>query len=333
LVEVQSSNILVSSDRKPFNLVLVLVESWGDTLDPGLQNSLIQPYLGADLSAKYSVTSGSVPFHGPTLAGEGRELCGNTLGFGLLSASVAQLKDCLPTKLGARGYHSTSVHGFSAGMFRRHEWYGRMGFDEMWFRDELEREGLPLCRGPFPGICDAAIADWVGKRLQRNSDSPQFIYWVTLNSHLPVPLSNLVKDAPSCAGLPAAEKSRPICSWYQLIFNVHRSVAEVAMRSTARPTIFVIVGDHAPPFPSGDLRKQFSQEVVPYVVLVPKIQGIKEKTMRPLLALSDTSARKRRQGRANTLIGHDIGVSAESSSRKSQKMLSFLPLRNVNPPL
>ncbi len=122
----------------------------------------------------------------------------------------------------------------------------RIGFDETWFRDRLQQQGLPLCPGPFPGICDAAVSVWIGDQLQRNSESPQLIYWVTLNSHLPVPIPNLVKAPPSCSNTSITAENPAICSWYQLIFNVHRSVVELALRSTTRPTVFIIVQDHIP---------------------------------------------------------------------------------------
>ena len=37
-----------------------------------------------------------------------------------------------------------------------------------------------------------------------------------------------------------------------------------------RPTIFIIVGDHAPPFLNASNRDRFSQTVVPYVILSPR---------------------------------------------------------------
>jgi len=66
------------------------------------------------------------------------------------------------------------------------------------------------------------------------------------------------------------EPNTPLCSWYQLVVNVHRSVAQLATGNLPRPTVFVIVGDHAPPF--GDLarRERFSQTDVPYVILLPR---------------------------------------------------------------
>ncbi len=270
-----SSQSLRTNAQLP-NLVLILVESWGKPLATDMDESLLRPYLDNNLPEKYTLSRGTVPFYGPTVDGEARELCGSAIGFGLLTASASQLKSCLPTKLDMMGYHSMGVHGFSSRMFDRGEWYSRIGFDETWFRDRLQRQGLPLCPGPFPGICDAAASVWIGDQLQRESDSPQFIYWVTLNSHLPVPVPNLVKAPPSCSVTSITAENPAICSWYQLVFNVHRSVSELALRSTTRPTVFLIVGDHTPPFASPKLRSQFSDQVVPYVLLMPKMNGIKE---------------------------------------------------------
>jgi hypothetical protein len=256
------------------NVVLILVESWGRPLDRDLEESLVRPYADKNLVGKYTVERGTVPFYGPTVAGEARELCGTGIGFGLLTASRAELKSCLPIRMKAMGYRNTAVHGFTARMFDRGEWYGRIGFDEAWFRGRLQGQGLPVCPGPLPGICDAAAAKWIGDRLERDLDSPQFIYWVTLNSHLPVPIPNHVEAAPSCSGVSIVQDEPAMCSWYQLVFNVHRAAAEVALRATERPTVFLIVGDHAPPFSAENLRAQFSDEVVPYVLLTPKRDGV-----------------------------------------------------------
>ncbi len=278
------SSMYTLSSAKP-NLVLILVESWGMPLASNLKESLFLPYMSKDLVMRYTLSRGAIPFRGATVAGEARELCESTMGLGVLSASESRLRTCLPTRLNEMGYHTLGIHGFSAKMFERGEWYRRIGFGETMFLDQLQSEGLPVCPGPFPGICDAAISSWIGNQLQKSTGSPQFIYWVTLNSHLPVPIPNQVKDAPSCAEIPAVAESEALCSWYQLEFNVHRSVAALARREAERPTVFIIVGDHAPPFASSALREQFSDQVVPFVMLVPKKNTPKDQqAMRTLIS-------------------------------------------------
>jgi hypothetical protein len=251
------------------NVVIVLVESWGLDSDSSVRDSLVYPYSQVGLRARYSVVQGTVPFYGGTIAGEARELCGNSFGFHLLDASAAELSGCLPGRLAAMGYRTLAVHGMSGNMFRRSDWYSRIGFQEQWFHNEFTRQGLPDCLGAFFGTCDAAIADWIGRRLGEHDD-PYFVHWVTLNSHLPVPVPSLLQNAASCSLTPLLSREPALCAWYQLVLNVHESVSRLAMTTLARPTVFVIVGDHAPPFTDPGLASQFSSTDVPYVLLVPR---------------------------------------------------------------
>jgi phosphoglycerol transferase MdoB-like AlkP superfamily enzyme len=182
-------------------------------------------------------------------------------------------------------------------MFERSSWYRKIHFEETWFRSQLSQEGLPECPGPFPGICDAAIPGWIEGRLQ-HANEPQFIYWLTLNSHLPVPITNMVKDPPSCSSTAVLEDDG-ICAWYRLVFNVHRSVAELARKAEGRPTVFVVVGDHAPPFSSEKRRDEFSHSVVPYIVLSPKRERGQPSQQLRSIAIAQPPDHKRIQGLAH----------------------------------
>jgi hypothetical protein len=252
------------------NLVLVVVESWGLALDDPLHQALVQPYLDPDLQDRYQVIQGAVSFNGPTIPGEGRELCGSAIGFQLLTASAADLASCLPNRLDTLGYRTLAVHGMSSHMFNRSTWYQNIGFRERWFYEQFHKQGLPDCQGAFTGTCDDAIAAWIGRRLDEDSPQPSFVHWMTLNSHIPVPVpAHLANPAP-CAAALALDPGSALCSWYQLVANVHRSVVQIATGPLSRPTVFVIVGDHAPPFGDPALHGRFSQTQVPYVILLPR---------------------------------------------------------------
>jgi hypothetical protein len=272
-------------NRELPNLVLVMVESWGLAADAPLRQALVQPYLQPNVLARYEVIQGTAPFYGGTIAGEARELCGTSIGYYLIKAPAADLQGCLPTRLSALGYRPIALHGMSGFLFDRTTWYKTIGFREIRFHDEFKRDGLPDCPGPFPGTCDADIAAWIGRRLQQDGSHPDFIHWMTLNSHLPVLVPSPLSNGAPCEASLSLSQDLPLCSWYQLVANVHRSVADVAVESLARPTIFVIVGDHAPPFGDPRRRNRFSQAVVPYVVLVPRSIADNSK---PVLAGSAT---------------------------------------------
>jgi phosphoglycerol transferase MdoB-like AlkP superfamily enzyme len=261
---------LKKNDVKMPNLVVILVESWGLAIDSSIHEALARPYFQPEILAHYKVSEGTVPFYGPTIDGEARELCNSNIGFHLLDASRGELQGCLPERLSQLGYHTMVLHGMDGHMFDRSTWYDTIGFEEKWFRDEFRKQGLPDCTGAFTGTCDGAIAEWIGHRLAQPDENPDFLYWVTLNSHLPVPIPPPLAVPDSCSISPILSREPAFCSWYQLVSNVHHSVGNLALAKLARPTVFVIVGDHAPGFANPSVRSQFSSEVVPYVVLTPR---------------------------------------------------------------
>lgn len=259
----------VSAQDLP-NVVLVLVESWGFPIDFALHQALVEPYLQAAIQERYRVVQGTVPFHGATVSGEARELCGSSMGFHLLSASAEELKSCLPARLAALGYHVLALHGMDGAMFSRSNWYRIIGFQELWFNDRFVQQGMPNCIGAFVGTCDAAVATWIGQRLDKPNAQPYFLHWMTLNSHLPVIVPSPLSDGAPCLPSIRLAPRTPLCSWFQLVANVHRSVSKLATGSLARPTVFIIVGDHAPPFVDSLLRNRFSSTLVPYILLLPR---------------------------------------------------------------
>jgi phosphoglycerol transferase MdoB-like AlkP superfamily enzyme len=258
-----------SMPAKP-DIVFVVLESWGLLRDSGLQKTMVEGYSGRRITARYGISMGTTDFQGLTVQGEVRELCHSTLGLGVLRASQEALADCLPDVLGRIGYETTAVHGFDGQMFHRDRWYPTVGFQRSYFRPDLQGAGLPTCDGAFPGICDSAIAGWISRTLLvPPRKRPQFVYWVTLNSHLPVPAHPDLAPDRTCELNPALSDSASLCSWFRLVQNVHGSVQEMAVSAT-RPTVFVVVGDHAPPFGDPELREMFSRHSVPYIVLTPK---------------------------------------------------------------
>jgi hypothetical protein len=266
--------------REMPNLVVIVVESWGIETDPNIANALTQPYLQPELLSQYRVVQGEVRFYGSTVAAEARELCGRKFGPQIESASSQDLQGCVPGRLAALGYSSVGLHGMDQEMFRRKIWYRSLGFQEEWFRDRFRQQELPDCPGAFVGTCDAAVADWMAHRLTTASDRPDFVYWMTLNSHLPVPIPSGTAPEPSCVLSPLPAQPPSFCSWYRLVANVHSSVARLALTKLSRPTIFVIVGDHAPPVSNSVLRNEFSDTDVPYVILLPKSIALRNQAAR-----------------------------------------------------
>lgn len=253
------------------NVVVVIVESWGQPLDAQLDQALYEPFVDPRVTDNYDVSKGSVAFNGTTVPAEARELCNSKMGFNILLASPDLLHGCLPAVLHDRHYESISIHGYSGSLFQRKMWYPKVGFDQSWFGPDLDKLNLPRCGGAFSGTCDADIAGWIESSiLSVDTGSPRFIYWVTLNSHLPLPARPNLPDDGVCSALLLLRDSVSLCSWFRLVRNVHLSIQKVALAPPARPTVFILVGDHAPPFSDPELRQNFSATDVPYILLTPK---------------------------------------------------------------
>jgi phosphoglycerol transferase MdoB-like AlkP superfamily enzyme len=265
------------------NVVLVVVESWGALADPQLARAVTTPYNDPRIDANYIASYGAVPFTGLTVPGEARELCHSTVGFGIVHLSADESARCLPAFLHARGYRNVAIHGYVGQMFSRTAWYPKIGFDVTWFGPDLKKAGLPNCVGAFPGTCDQSIASWIGRLLAgraQNQDQdqgqgqPLFLYWVTLNSHVPEPAHPDLPDDGVCLSQPALRSSPALCSWFRIVRGVHQSIQQVAIQQASgaklRPTVFILVGDHAPPFGDAALARQFSSTQVPFVMLTPK---------------------------------------------------------------
>ena len=252
------------------NVVLVLTESWGLALDQRVNAAEVAPYMTPEIEQAYRVETGRVKFYGSTTSGETRELCGDAVGRWGESDAARRYDSCWPAQFDRRGYATLAVHGFSPTMYDRDSWYPKLGFGEKAFLPTLERAGARMCNGAFPGACDTDVAAWIGNRLQHEAaERPMFVHWVTLNSHLPVAeVPGLAADT-NChsAGI---DDHGSLCAWFNRVLDVHKGVAEMAERPLMRPTVFVIVGDHAPPFLRPEARDRFSQSEVPWVILMPR---------------------------------------------------------------
>ena len=257
------------ANEKP-DIVLVLTESWGLAKDERMNQTEYAPYLTPAIADRYRVEIGKTPFQGGTIAGEFRELCGEARGLSVLAEAADHLQQCWPAKLNREGYSTLAVHGFTSLMFNRRSWYDRFGFQKTAFLEDLSRQRLTRCNGAFHGICDADVAKWIGdKLLVPGRTGPAYVHWVTLNTHLPIaPLAPGVSRQDCVATGIDIESS--LCSWFEQSLIVHRSVSQLATRPGLRPTVFVIVGDHAPPFMNENVRNRFSPTDVPYVILMPK---------------------------------------------------------------
>jgi len=247
------------------HLVIVIVEAMGQPLDPALKRLQMGRWMKPDVQSRYRVTEGETVFYGSTTSGELRELCGRWGDYQALRDR--RDPDCLPAQLRRAGYDTTSMHSFEGSFFDRTQWYPNIGIGRQRFASDLRAAGASLCPGIFPGTCDRDVPRIIADQL-REAKRPQFIYWLTVNSHLPV-LENELLGTEHCARFDAAlNRSSPmLCRLFQLWGEVDDRLAAEIVKPDFPDADILLVGDHMPPFFDRRQRTQFSATTVPWVLL------------------------------------------------------------------
>jgi phosphoglycerol transferase MdoB-like AlkP superfamily enzyme len=150
-------------------------------------------------------------------------------------------------------------------MFERNRWYPNIGFQQIHFLETLNSGSRPTCHNVFPGICDTDIARDVRRALIEQQGHPKLVYWLTLDSHLPVhPVLASYPERCTEGGVYETEDVCLVADLWQQVFSV---VSDIARDPDLEPTNILVVGDHVPPFWKSVDRSQFVHDEVPWVYL------------------------------------------------------------------
>lgn len=246
------------------HFVLVIVESWGHAQDEVTARALISPFLS--LSQRYTIHTGTVPFTGSTTTAELRELGGIYDDY----RQISKRSDLqwIPDKLHAKGFSATGIHGFSGNMFDRFSWWPLLGFTKIFFPQDLMNVGLPQRSGVFHGIDDESIAGYI-ETLLRGEKGRAFVYWLTLNTHLPLERDAGENSRFNCEGTSLIRNSEA-CRLAKMHFTLFESIAnKIAMSKDLPPIHLLIVGDHMAHFYDPKTRLLYDSKRVPYIELRP----------------------------------------------------------------
>ncbi len=249
------------------NLVLIIVESLGvPNGNAEMKRLLFKLYKDSPaVRGRYTLSEGQSLYYNSTTAGEVRELCGRWGDY----YDLIETKDrnCFPAQLSRKGYDTIALHSFSSTFFQRGEWYPNIGFAKREFNDDLVAAGARKCGGVFPGACDRDIPQQISAKLKA-AKKPTFLYWLTLNSHLPVP-PGLNLDVDHCERIsPILARDFPqICRQFNIWHDIDVQVVKEITAADFPETDILIVGDHMPPYFDRHHRTQFDPEHVPYLYL------------------------------------------------------------------
>lgn len=256
---------LASGER---HVLIVMVEAMGQPSEPALRQHLQAMWATPAVRARYDVSFGDTFYYGSTTAGEMRELCGRWGDY----AEVMDGPDpgCLPARLARRGYKSQAWHSFTGKFFDRDRWYPNIGFDEMRFGERLRKDGAEACPGVFPGACDWDVPSQIGATLKQ-ARQPQLLYWLTVNSHLPV-LEDERLGTTDCNRFDRKLDAEypQVCRLFQIFGQIGAALEREIVAKDFPPTDILIVGDHIPPFFDRHHREQFEPDRVPWILLRAK---------------------------------------------------------------
>ena len=248
------------------NLLLIMVESLGTPSgNAEMERLLFARYDRPDIASRFEVRTGTSTYFNSTTAGEIRELCGRWGDY--FEVMDGADPSCLPARLAHKGYETRAYHSFTGAFFDRAEWYPNIGFAQQQFAEDLLERGTLECGGVFPGACDRDVPALIAQDLKAAS-APQFAYWLTVNSHLPVPPGmNLDVDACDTHSPVLADEFPMICRQFALWNQMDDAIIEQITSADFPPTDILIVGDHMPPYFDRHHRSQFAPDTVPYLLL------------------------------------------------------------------
>ncbi len=249
------------------HLVLIVVEAMGLPKDnPEMSKLLFAPLLdNAAVMARYDFKRGTTPYYNSTTAGEIRELCGRWGDY--YDLVDRKDNDCLPVKLAKKGYDTLAMHSFTGSFFKREGWYPNIGFARREFGDDMMNDGAEKCGGVFPGACDRQIPKQIAAKLKA-AEKPTFLYWLTLNSHLPVP-AGLNLNVDNCERVsPFLKTEYPqICRQFAIYHDIETALASEITIADFPDADILLVGDHMPPYFDRHHRTQFDPGHVPWLYL------------------------------------------------------------------
>jgi hypothetical protein len=269
---VGQSGFGASTGTAPRNLMIVVVESMGQPVgNPEMQRLLFARYRDPAVTGRFELSSGTTTYYNSTTAGEVRELCGR---WGDYYELLDRRDDsCLPARLRRQGFETSAYHTFTGGFFERATWYPHIGFERRLFGEDLVGQGLRECGGVFAGACDRDVPALLAARLKQ-AKRPQFVYWLTLNSHLPVPPGrNLDVDHCERTSARLAAEYPMICRQFAIWDAVDAALVKEITAADFPPTDILIVGDHMPPYFDRHHRSQFAPDRVPWLMLRWKGNG------------------------------------------------------------
>ncbi len=254
------------------NVILIVLESFGLLADDKAMQDILGIFNNAELLNFYDVSTGSISAKGGTKAAEIRELCRYS------SSGIASKKDahhlssCLPIRLKDMGYNTIGIHNSMGSNFRRDRWYSVIGFDEIYFMEDIAKKYNidKRCGYSFPGICERDMMNTYLPDIIGNNGK-NFLHFLTVESHVPSKEHDMHPDFHNiCKKYSSFRANEEVCYLIDLQYRMLEDVITMAKKYKDSRNYIIVVGDHAPPFHSIGSVRQYVLGKVPYIIIKTK---------------------------------------------------------------
>ncbi len=152
----------------------------------------------------------------------------------------------------AQGYRTTGIHSYDGSFYMRNSAYPKLGFDEFITQDDMEKDA-EFRRGY---ITDKTLTNYVINTLENNSDSPNFIFAITMENH-----QSYGKTAPEDVVVRVENSALDgdvldaVTTYTQGVYYADLSLGRLVdyIDSRKRDTALLFFGDHLPSLGSNRL--------------------------------------------------------------------------------
>jgi phosphoglycerol transferase MdoB-like AlkP superfamily enzyme len=245
------------------NVVIVQAESLGwNVLNFTINGTEVMPFLDGlarsnwlfKIEAYHYVSSGDMDY---------AILSGGTPSKRIVTFLVPNISytNALPRFMQKHGFETLSFHGGNGQFFNRRSNYERMGFDKIFFMENLRE---PALQRSYWGVRDAELFKISSDRLN-HATRPEFHFIVTLDSHGPF---DLIKEEEK-------EVFPHSKVWEENYFNSMRALdrnLQHYIESLPQGTLVIVYGDHTSGVEYGEFHsaREGRNEFVPCFVVIAK---------------------------------------------------------------
>lgn len=244
-------NHLTSAREIPAKIVLLVVESWGES-----EASLSEVQKSIRHDGVNIIEAGFTDYHGSTLQGEVRELCSQYIKLDARPNFSSFHENCAPAYMKRKGYEVLGLHGYLQMFYARKSVWKELGITNAYFQKNLSQ--LKTCPGRFSGICDEELIRYGIDLISEKNKA--FLYMLSLSSHEPVASSMLDTPTQYFRSIHAASESQIVAR-----NAVGTLVAALSNKPQLGCTQAYVVGDHQPP--SMGNSDQLRAHQVPYILM------------------------------------------------------------------